>query len=154
MRAALLRQRPALIVPSPAAVERVLWLAAVDRGLRCGPRDSDVVRGAYRALRSLIDRVAPSLYAQTPLDEAREVVWIGRMREALVAGTPAERAATVVWAAVGAWTDAPSGRGGALADAGADLGDALDVGGVVVPRRATALRETMAVVWQTMEAGR
>ena len=154
MRAALLRQRPALIVPSPAAVERVLWLAAVDRGLRCGPRDSDVVRGAYRALRSLIDRVAPSLYAQTPLDEAREVVWIGRMREALVAGTPAERAATVVWAAVGAWTDAPSGRWGALADAGADLGDALDVGGVVVPRRATALRETMAVVWQTMEAGR
>jgi len=154
VRAALLRQRPALIVPSPAAVERVLWLAAVDRGLRCGPRDSDVVRAAYRALRALVDRVAPSLYAQTPLDEAREVVWIGRMREALDAGTPAERAATVVWAAVGAWTDAPSGRWGALADAGADLGDALDVGGVVVPRRATALRETMAVMWQTMEAGR
>ena len=154
MRAALLRQRPALIVPSPAAVERVLWLAAVDRGLRCGPRDSDVVRGAYRALRSLIDRAAPSLYEQTPLDEAREVVWIGRMREALDEGTPAERAATVVWAAVGAWTDAPSGRWGVLADAGADLGDALDVGGTVVPRRATVLRETMAVVWRTMEAGR
>ena len=154
MRAALLRQRPAIVVPSPAAVERVLWLAAVDRGLRCGPRDGDVVRAAYRALRLLIDRVAPSLYAQTPIDEAREVVWIGRMRESLDAGTPAERAATVVWAAVGAWTDAPSGRWGALADAGADLGDALDVGGVVVPRRATALRETMAMVWQTMEAGR
>ena len=154
MRAALLRQRPAIVVPSPAAIERVLWLAAVDRGLRCGPRDSDGVRAAYRALRSLIDRAAPSLYGQTPLDEAREVVWIGRMRESLDAGTPAERAATVVWAAVGAWTDAPSGRWGALADAGADLGDALDVGGTVVPRRATALRETMAVVWQTMEAGR
>ena len=154
MRAALLRQRPALIVPSPAAVERVLWLAAVDRGLRCGPMDGDVVRAAYSALRSLVDRVAPSLYAQTPLDEAREVVWIGRMRESLDAGTPAERAATVVWAAVGAWTDAPSGRWGALADAGADLGDALDVGGVVVPRRATALRETMAVVWRAMEERR
>lgn len=154
VRAALLRQRPAIVVPSPAAIERVLWLAAVDRGLRCGPRDSDVVRAAYRALRSLIDRVAPSFYAQTPIDEAREVVWIGRMREALDAGTPAERAATVVWAAVGAWTDAPSGRWGALADAGADLGDALDLGSVVVPRRATALRETMAVVWRTMEAGR
>jgi hypothetical protein len=154
VRAALLRQRPALIVPSPAAVERVLWLAAVDRGLRCGPRDSDVVRGAYRALRSLVDRVAPSLYAQTPLDEAREVVWIGRMRQALDAGTPAARAATVVWAAVGAWTDAPSGRWGALADAGADLGDALDVGGVVLPRQATALRGVMADVWRTMEAGR
>lgn len=156
---ALLRPRPALVVPSPAAVERALWLAAVDRGLRCGPRDSDVVRGAYRALRSLIDRVAPSLYEQTPLDEAREVVWIGRMREALDEGTAAERAATVVWAAVGAWTDAPSGRWGALADAGADLGDALDVdaldvGGTVVPRRATALRGVMADVWWAMEAGR
>lgn len=112
------------------------------------------MRGAYRALRALVDRVAPSLYAQTPLDEAREVVWIGRMREAIGAGTPAERAATVVWAAVGAWTDAPSGRWGALADAGADLGDALDVGGTVVPRRATALRETMAAMWREMEAGR
>jgi hypothetical protein len=154
VRAALLRQRPALVVPSPAAIERALWLAAVDRGLRCGPRDADEVRAAYRALRALIDRHAPSLYAQTPLDEAREVVWIGRMREALVEGTAAERAATVVWAAVGAWTDAPSGRWGALADAGADLGDALDVGGVVVPRRATALRETMAVVWRAMEERR
>lgn len=139
------------IGPSPAAVERVLWLAAVDRGLRCGPRDSDVVRGAYAALRRLIDWVAPSLYAQAPIDDAREVVWIGRMREALAGGTPAERAATVVWSAVGAWTDAPSGRWSALADAGADLGDALDVGGTVVPRRATALRESMAVVWRTME---
>ena len=142
------------LAPSPAAVERVLWLAAVDRGLRCGPRDSDDVRAAYRALRALIDWVAPSLYAQTPLVEAQEVVWIGRMREALDAGTTAERAATVVWAAVGAWTDAPTGRWGALCDAGADLGDALDVGGVVVPRRATALREAMATVWRTMEAGR
>lgn len=112
------------------------------------------MRGAYRALRALVDRVAPSLYAQTPLDEAREIVWIGRMREALDEGTPAERAATVVWAAVGAWTDAPSGRWGALADAGADLGDALDVGGVVAPRRATALRETMVMVWRTMEERR
>ena len=143
-----------IAAPSRAAVERVLWLSAVDRGLRCGPRDSDVVRGAYRDLRALIDWVAPSLYAQTPLDEAREIVWIGRMREALDAGTPAERAATVVWAAVGAWTDAPSGRWGALADAGADLGDALDVGGTVVPRRATALRETMTVVWRTLEERR
>ena len=112
------------------------------------------MRLAYRDLRALIDRAAPSLYEQTPLDEAREVVWIGRMREALDAGTPAERAATVVWAAVGAWTDAPSGRWGALADAGADLGDALDVGGVVLPRQATALREAMALAWKAMEERR
>jgi hypothetical protein len=151
VRAALLRQRPAIVGPSPAAVERVLWLAAVDRCLRCGPRDADEVRRAYRVLRALIDRAAPSLYAQTPIDAGRESRWLVAVRAALPEGTPAERAATVVWAAVGAWTDAPSGRWGALADAAADLGDWLDVGGVVVPRRATALRETMVDVW---EAGR
>ena len=154
MRAALLRQRPAVVVPSPAAVERVLWLAAVDRCLRCGPRDADEVRAAYRDLRALIDRAAPSLYAQTPIDAGRESRWLVAARGALPEGTPAERAATVVWAAVGAWTDAPSGRWGDLADAAADLGDWLDVGGVVVPRRASALRETMVDVWRTMEAGR
>ena len=154
MRAALLRQRPAVVVPSPAAIERVLWLAAMDRCLRCGPRDADEVRAAYRDLRALVDRAAPSLYAQTPIDAERESRWLVAARGALHEGTPAERAATVVWAAVGAWTDAPSGRWGALADAAADLGDWLDVGGVVVPRRATALRETMADVWRTMEAGR
>jgi hypothetical protein len=154
VRAALLRQRPAVVVPSPAAIERVLWLAAVDRCLRCGPRDGDEVRAAYRDLRALIDRAAPSLYAQTPIDAARESRWLVAARAALPEGTPAERAATVVWAAVGAWTDAPNGRWGDLADAAADLGDWLDVGGVVVPRRATALRETMADVWRTMEAGR
>jgi hypothetical protein len=154
VRAALLRQRPAIVVPSPAAVERVLWLAAVDRCLRCGPRDAVEVRAAYRDLRALIDRAAPSLYAQTPIDAVRESRWLVAARAALPEGTPAERAATVVWAAVGAWTDAPSGRWGDLADAAADLGDWLDVGGVVVPRRATALRETMADVWRTMEAGR
>jgi len=154
VRAALLRQRPAVVVPSPAAIERVLWLAAMDRCLRCGPRDADEVRAAYRDLRALVDRAAPSLYAQTPIDAERESRWLVAARGALHEGTPAERAATVVWAAVGAWTDAPSGRWGALADAAADLGDWLDVGGVVVPRRATALRETMADVWRTMEAGR
>jgi hypothetical protein len=144
----------ALIVHAPAAIERVLWLAAVDRCLRCGPRDADEVRRAYRDLRALIDRAAPSLYAQVPVDAARESRWLVAVRAALPEGTPAERAATVVWAACGAWTDAPSGRWGDLADAAADLGDWLDVGGVVVPRRATALRETMADVWRTMEAGR
>ena len=148
------RVRGVVLAPSWTATERVLWLAAVDRCLRATAADPVEVLATYRALRALIDWVAPSLYAQTPLDEARELVWIGRMREALDQGTPAERAATVVWAAVGAWTDAPQGRWGALADAGADLGDALDVGGTVVPRRATALRETMAVVWREMEAGR
>lgn len=151
MRAALLRQRPAVVGPSPAAVERVLWLAAVDRCLRCGPRDAVEVRAAYRDLRALIDRAAPSLYAQTPIDAVRESRWLVAVRAALPEGTPAERAATVVWAAVGAWTDAPSGRWGALADAALALGDALDAGGTVTLRSATALRETMVDVW---EAGR
>ena len=154
MRAALLRQRPALIVPAPAAIERVLWLAAVDRCLRCGPRDADEVRAAYRDLRALIDRAAPSLYAQTPIDAERESRWLVAVRAALPEGTPAERAATVVWAAGGAWTDAPSGRWGTLADAAMDLGDALDVGGTVTLRRSTTLRETMVDVWREMEAGR
>jgi hypothetical protein len=151
VRAALLRQRPAVVGPSPAAIERVLWLAAVDRCLRCGPRDADEVRAAYRDLRALIDRAAPSLYAQTPIDAVRESRWLVAVRDAIGPGTPAERAAVVVWAAVGAWTDAPSGRWGALADAGADLGDALDVGGTVTLRSATALRGVMVDVW---EAGR
>ena len=154
MRAALLRQRPAIVVPSTAAIERVLWLAAVDRCLRCGPRDADEVRRAYRDLRALIDRAAPSLYAQTPIDAGRESRWLVAARGALPEGTPAERAATVVWAAVGAWTDAPSGRWGDLADAALALGDALDAGGAVTLRSATALREVMVDVWRTMEAGR
>jgi len=151
VRAALLRPLPAVIVHAPAAIERVLWLAAVDRCLRCGPRDAVEVRAAYRDLRALIDRAAPSLYAQVPIDAVLEAQWIVAARAALPEGTPAERAATVVWAAVGAWTDAPHGRWGDLADAAADLGDWLDVGGVILPRRATALRETMVDVW---EAGR
>jgi len=148
VRAALLRQRPAIVVPSPAAVERVLWLAAVDRCLRCGPRDADDVRRAYRDLRALVDRAAPSLYAQTPIDAQRESRWLVAASGALHEGTPAERAATVVWAAVGAWTDAPSGRWGDLADAALALGDALDAGGTVTLRSATALRETMVDVWE------
>ena len=150
MRAALLRQRPAVVGPSPAAVERVLWLAAVDRCLRCGPRDAVEVRAAYRDLRALVDRAAPSLYAQTPIDAVRESRWLVAARGALPEGTPAERAATVVWAAVGAWTDAPSGRWGDLADAALALGDALDAGGTVTLRSATALRETMVDVWRWM----
>ena len=140
------------VAPSRAAVERVLWLAAVERCLRCGPRDSDDVRGAYRDLRALIDWVAPSLYAQAPIDAAAESRWILAVRSALYPGPPAERAGIVLWGAVGAWTDAPSGRWGALADAASDLADALDAGAGCA--RGTALRETMAVVWREMEAGR
>ena len=127
--------------PSPAAIERVLWLAAVDRCLRSTGADSTEVRRAYVHLRRLIDRAAPSLYAQSPLDPARESRWILDVRAALPPGTPAERAAVVLWAACGAWTDAPSGRWGELADLAGDLADALD--GVAGCARATTLRGVM-----------
>jgi hypothetical protein len=129
------------VTPSPAAVERVLWLAAVDRCLASTAADSTEVRRAYAVLRRLIDRAAPSLYAQSPIDHARESRWIVATRAALPPGTPAERAATVLWAACGAWTDAPSGRWGELADLASDLADALD--GVAGCARATALRGVM-----------
>ena len=129
------------MTPSLAAIERVLWLAAVDRCLVATGADSTEVRRAYAVLRRLIDRAAPSLYAQAPIDPARESRWILDVRAALPPGTPAERAAIVLWAACGAWTDAPSGRWGELADLAGDLADALD--GVAGCARATALRDTM-----------
>ena len=130
------------MTPSPAAIERVLWLAAVDRCLVSTGADSTEVRRAYAHLRRLIDRAAPSLYAQAPIDPSRESRWIIDVRAALPPGTPAERAAIVLWAACGAWTDAPSGRWGELADLAGDLADALD--GVAGCARATALRATVS----------
>jgi hypothetical protein len=140
------------VTPSFAAIERVLWLAAVDRCLVATGADSTEVRRAYAVLRRLIDRAAPSLYAQSPIDPARESRWILDVRAALPPGTPAERAAVVLWAACGAWTDAPSGRWGELADLAGDLADALD--GVAGCARATALRATMVGMWKTMEERR
>jgi hypothetical protein len=105
--------------------------------------DSTEVRRAYGHLRRLIDRAAPSLYAQAPIDAAAEARWIVAVRGALYPGPPAERAAVVLWAAVGAWTDAPSGRWGDLAALAADLADALDGGAGCA--RATNLRETLDI---------
>ena len=132
----------------------MLWLAAVDRCLRATAADPVEVQATYRALRALIDWVAPSLYAATPIEESRESRWIVALRDALPAGTSQMRAAVVVWAAVGAWTDGPQGRWGALADAAANLGEALDAGGTWTLRSATDLRGAMAVVWREVEAGR
>ena len=74
---------------------------------------------------------------------AAESRWILAVRAALPPGAPAERAAVVLWAAVGAWTDAPQGRWGALADAASDLADALDAGAGCA--RATNLRGTLDI---------
>ena len=132
-----------IVAPSPAAVERVLWLATVDRCLASTAADPTDVRRAYAVLRRLIDWVAPSLYAQAPIDAAAESRWILAVRAALYPGPPAERAGIVLWAAVGAWTDAPSGRWGALADAASDLADALDAGAGCA--RGTNLRESLDI---------
>ena len=131
------------MTPSPAAVERALWLAAVDRCLTSTAADSTEVRRAYGHLRRLIDRAAPSLYAQAPIDAAAESRWILAVRGALYPGPPAERAAVVLWSAVGAWTDAPSGRWGDLAALASDLADALDGGAGCA--RATNLRESLDI---------
>jgi hypothetical protein len=148
------------LAPSWAAVERVLYLAALDRGLRATASDAAPVRAALYDLRALIDRHAPALYAATPVADARELVWIGRAREAIAAGSPTERAAVLVWAAVASWTDAPSGRWSMLADAGTVLAEALD-GAVLgwrhpveTARVATKLRAVMAETWREMEGGR
>ena len=162
--------RPALVsprvegvrlAPSWVAVERVLWLAALDRCLRPSPDGERVDVGlAHLGLRRMILRHAPGLYAQTPIDRDREVVWIGRAREAMADASPQEREAVIVWAAVGAWTDAPSGRWGALADAGGALAEALDATvldgrhPVETARVATKLRAVMAETWREMEGGR
>ena len=131
------------MTPSRAAIERVLWLATVDRCLASTGADSTEVRRAYAHLRRLIDRVAPSLYAQAPIEAASESRWILAVRSALYPGPPAERAAVVLWAAVGAWTDAPSGRWGDLAAIASDLADALDGGAGCA--RATNLRELLDI---------
>lgn len=162
MRAALVSPRVvgAVVGPSLPAVERVLYLAAVDRCLRVGRSDTSAVLAAHHDLRRVVTRYAPALYAATPLDSSRETVWCERAREAIGAGSPTERAAVLVWAAVASWTDAPSGRWGELADAGAVLAEALD-GAVLAGRHeaetarvATKLRAVMADVWREMEAGR
>ena len=132
-----------IVAPSRAAIARVLWLATVDRCLCSTAADPTDVRRAYAVLRRLIDWVAPSLYAQAPIEAAAESRWIVAVRAALYPGPPAERAAVVLWSAVGAWTDAPDGRWGALADAATDLADALDAGAGCA--RATNLRESLDI---------
>ena len=144
---------PAVVAPSWVAVERVLYLAAIDRRLRVAASDPADVRRAYSALRRLIDHHAADLYTLAPVDDDRETVWIERARESIADGTSHDRAAVLVWAAALAWTDAPAGRWGELADAAAVLAHEL-LGGHkprAVGRAATKLRDVGRGLW---EAGR
>jgi hypothetical protein len=147
--------------PTPAArrrrpLARGRRARALARGNR--PRATLRAEGQHRRARGVpraagADRPGGAVALRADAHRRRaQLVWIGRMRESLDVGTTPERAATAVWAAVGAWTDALSGRWGALADAGADLGDALDAGGTVTLRSATALREAMAAMIRSSES--
>lgn len=151
MRAALLRQRPALIVPSPAAVERVLWLAAVDRCL--WPTEGDAARLliAVRSWRAAVGRDGPRAYAECVVDDAAEVRWLTALQEHLRPQGGGGLAA-LVWCAVGVWTDAGRAPWSRLAEAAERVVRAMpeDATG----REATALRGVMADVWREMEAGR
>jgi len=150
----------ATLAPGWPAMERVLYLAALDRCLRSSATDRSDVRAAYRDLRRVIDVRAPTLYAQTPVDGAAESRWIIAARDAVADGSATERAAVLVWAAVAAWTDAPQGAWGALADAGSALAEALDAevldGGhpAETGRVAGKLRAVMADGWREMGDGR
>ena len=135
--------------PSAVAVERVLWLAAIDRCLHTTAGDSPAVVAATRDLLTLTARHRAALYAAVPVPEARVLRWILAVRAHAPSGLVTWRAAIVAWAAVACWTDAPGGRWGALADAGAALAGALDAaigGDGWVPgtwRAASELRATM-----------
>ena len=71
MRAALVMPRPPVVAPSWAAVERVLWLAALDRCLRSTPDDTARVRIATASMRAAIGRDGPRAYGECVLDDAR-----------------------------------------------------------------------------------
>ena len=69
MTPALLSPRTPVVAPSWAAVERVLWLAALDRCLRATPGDTARVLIALRSMRSAIRRDGPRAYAECVVDE-------------------------------------------------------------------------------------
>ena len=103
MRAALVSPRVegVRLAPSWAAVERVLWLAAVDTTLREDARDGRTVRAAYRSLRARLRADAPGVYADAPaLDDAALDRWVDALRSTMDAGSGAMRSTILLWAAV------------------------------------------------------
>ena len=177
--------RPALVsprvegvrlAPSWAAVERVLWLAAVDTTLREDARDGRTVRAAYRSLRARLRADAPGVYADAPaLDDAALDRWVDALRSTMDAGSGAMRSTILLWAAVEVMEEADAQPWGRIARAVAWLATALD--GAVraeaargldgeaavaamratvagTGRVATKLRAVMAETWRAMEGGR
>ena len=153
MRCALVAPRitAARLSPSPAAVERVLYLSAMDRCLRSTPGDSARVLIAVRSWRAAVERDARRAYAECVVDEALELRWLAALREHL-RPHGGDGLAALVWCAVGVWTDAGCAPWSRLAEAAERVVRAMpeDATGAA----AMGLRGDMATVWAEMEAGR
>ena len=147
---AALALRPAIVAPSPAAVERALWLAAIDRCLR--PTEGDAARLliAVRSWRVAVERDGPRAYAECVVDEAAEERWLHALRDHL-RPHGVDGLAVLVWCAVLVWTDAARAPWSRLAEAAERVVRAMpeDATG----RAAEGLRAVMADVW-ARETGR
>lgn len=152
MRAALVSPRVSGVVVAPSwpAVERVLWLAAIDRCL--WPTEGDAARLliAVRSWRAAVGRDGPRAYAECVVDEGAELRWLHALQEHLRPQGGAGLAA-LVWCAVGVWTDAGRAPWSRLAEAAERVVRAMpeDATGAA----AMGLRGVMADVW-AKEAGR
>ena len=142
------RVTDAIVGPSWASTERVLWLAAIDRCLRATPGDTARVLIALRSMRSAIRRDGPRAYAECVVDEEREERWLHALRDHLrphgVSGL-----AALVWCAVLVWTDTARAPWSRLAEAAERVARAMpeDATG----RAVEGLRAVMAETWREGE---
>ena len=149
------------LAPSWAAVERVLWLAALDTTLREDARDGRTVRAAYRSLRARLRADAPGIYADAPtLDDAALGRWVDALRSTMDAGRGAVRSTILLWAAVEVMEDADAQPWGRIARAVEWLATALDGAEALAASRgavagtgraAEELRAVMAETWREMD---
>ena len=145
---ALLRPLPARVAPSWAAVERVLWLAAIDQCLRPTEGDSARVLIAVQSWRAAIRRDGPRAYAECVADEARELRWLHALRDHL-RPHGVQGLAVLVWCAVLVWTDAARAPWSRLADAAERVARAMPE--TATGRAAEELRAVMAETWREVE---
>lgn len=150
MRAALVAPRPAVVAPSWAAVERVLWLAAMDRCLRSTEGDTARVVIAVQSWRAAVERDARRAYGECVVDEALELRWLHALRDHL-RPHGVQGLAVLVWCAVLVWTDAARAPWSRLADAAERVARAMPES--ATGRAAEELRAVMAGTW-AMEGGR
>ena len=150
MRAALVSPRVegVRLAPSWSAVERVLWLAALDRCLRSTPDDTARVRIATASMRAAIGRDGPRAYGECVLDDERELRWLHALCDHL-RPHGVQGLAVLVWCAVLVWTDAARAPWSRLADAAERVARAMPES--ATGRAAEELRAVMAAEWKAME---